>query len=101
MPKYFLHIVSGEERTEDPDGSELINIDEAKLEAVHCARDLMACALRDGARMGLHKSFSIESDGGELLASVAFLEAFHSDDLAIFAVAAAARLEPIKLSPPG
>jgi hypothetical protein len=41
MPRFFLHIQDGDRRIEDPDGSELPDLEAARAEAVSAARDFL------------------------------------------------------------
>lgn len=48
MPLYFLHIRDGVHLIEDPDGSDLPNVEAAYSEAVANARDILASKVRAG-----------------------------------------------------
>jgi hypothetical protein len=74
MPRFYFHIVDGTDFIEDPDGSELADLDAARAEALHSARHLLADKVRagevvDGAR------FEIRNSDGLLLATVMFRDA--------------------------
>jgi hypothetical protein len=75
MPHYFLHVVSGEERTEDPDGAEFADLAAAKLEALESARELISQSVLAGLPLGLARRFEIEDADGRALACVPFAEA--------------------------
>src|SRR5262249_37993443 len=46
--RYFIHIITDQERLVDPDGGEFADLDCARVEASQSARDLMAEELRRG-----------------------------------------------------
>ncbi|WP_409566129.1 DUF6894 family protein [Methylobacterium sp. J-059] len=48
MPRFYLHLRDGDDLVEDPDGSDLPNVEEAKEEARASARYLLAERLREG-----------------------------------------------------
>ncbi|MCJ2106705.1 hypothetical protein MKK70_15225 [Methylobacterium sp. E-041] len=48
MPRFYLHLRDGDDLVEDPDGSDLPNVEAAKEEARASARYLLAERLREG-----------------------------------------------------
>ncbi|PXW53123.1 hypothetical protein [Methylobacterium sp. B4] len=48
MVRFFLHLRDGTELIEDPDGSELPDLNAARAEARDAARDIMAGMVRAG-----------------------------------------------------
>ncbi|MEE7456101.1 hypothetical protein MPAR168_18550 [Methylorubrum populi] len=48
MARFFLHLRDGTELIEDPDGSELPDLNAARAEARDAARDIMAGMVRAG-----------------------------------------------------
>lgn len=48
MARFFLHLRDGTELMEDPDGSELPDLNAARAEARDAARDIMAGMVRAG-----------------------------------------------------
>ena len=48
MARFFLHLRDGTELMEDPDGSELPDLNAARAEAREAARDIMAGMVRAG-----------------------------------------------------
>lgn len=74
MPKFYFHIVSGDTVIEDPDGSELANLDVARAEALQSARHLLADKVRNGEVVDGQR-FEIRNSTGDLLATVAFRDA--------------------------
>jgi hypothetical protein len=57
MPRYFLHLVNGAERTEDPEGAEFVDLAAAKQEAIECARELISQLVLAGSSLGLGRHF--------------------------------------------
>ena len=48
MPTYYFHLKTGDVIVEDPEGSELANLQAARQYAVSAARELLAHAIREG-----------------------------------------------------
>lgn len=48
MPRYYFHLVNGTERLDDPEGSDLASVEEAREEAIASSREQAAEALRRG-----------------------------------------------------
>ena len=74
MARYFFNIRDGKTLIEDPDGTDLPNLDAARVEALAAARDILAERLRadqivDGQR------FEIMDEHGTLLDVVKFRDA--------------------------
>ena len=63
MPRYFLHLRVDARLIEDPDGSLLANLEEAHLEAVHGAKDILAEQLRCGVQRWLGLSEQLLGHG--------------------------------------
>ena len=74
MPRFYFHIVHGETVIEDPDGSELPDLDTARAEALQSARHLLADKVRNGEIVDGQR-FEIRDGHGDLLATVAFKDA--------------------------
>jgi hypothetical protein len=74
MPRFYFHIVDGSTTIEDPDGSELSDLDAAISEALQSARHLLADKVRAGEVVDGQK-FEIRDGGGTLLATVPFRDA--------------------------
>jgi hypothetical protein len=72
--RYFLHIRDGADLIEDPDGSELLSVDDARAEAVTGVRSIMAHALRVGDPLRTHRVLEITSEGGEVLQRILFAD---------------------------
>jgi Domain of unknown function (DUF6894) len=52
MSRYYFHIKDGAELIQDPEGSELATMDEARSQALKSARELWAEAIKSGGRLG-------------------------------------------------
>jgi hypothetical protein len=48
MPHFYLHLRDGERLLKDPDGHEFRSLDEARIEAVLSARELMSAKVLAG-----------------------------------------------------
>ena len=77
MPRYFLHLRADGRLIEDPDGSLLANLEEAHLEAVHGARDILAEQLRCGVPLN-GQQFEICDEAGTLVDTVRFRDVFRT-----------------------
>ena len=69
MPSYYFHIRDGDRLIEDPDGSELPNLEAARAEAFAAAREAIAEQIRMGKSVG-GRSFEIADEAGRVLATV-------------------------------
>lgn len=74
MPRFYFHIVDGEHVLEDPDGTELADIEEARADALQSARHLLAERVLNGEIVNGQR-FEIRDDHGKLLATVPFKDA--------------------------
>lgn len=74
MPLFYLHICNGSGFTEDREGQELPDEEDAYREAVRGLRDLMAGELKRG-EMNLGSFIEIENEQHELIRTVDFSEA--------------------------
>ena len=77
MPRYFLHLRSGDRRFDDPEGSELPNLASARAEALEAARLILSEKLKVGDILN-GQAFEITDEGGYLLAVVPFKGAFRT-----------------------
>jgi Domain of unknown function (DUF6894) len=75
MPRYFLHVVNGDDRTEDPDGAEFVDLAAAKREAIECARELVSRLVLAGSPLVLGRHFQIANKDGQVVARVSFGDA--------------------------
>jgi hypothetical protein len=81
MPLFFFHIQKPDnELIKDDEGIELEDIEAARSEAIHAARDLLGEAAREG-RDDRKKKFVITNDQGEEVLSVHFEEAFQEEQV--------------------
>jgi hypothetical protein len=74
MPRFFFHIIDGDRIIEDPEGTELEDLDAARVEALHSARQLLAERLKAGDLVD-GQVFEIRNEHGQLLAIVPFRDA--------------------------
>lgn len=64
MPVYYFHVVGHASRIEDFEGTDCADLSAAKAEAVACARDLMAHAIRQGRDISSRSIEVGDADGG-------------------------------------
>lgn len=69
MPLYFLNIRDGDDLIEDPDGSNLPNIEAACREAIATARDILASKVRAGEVLD-GQVFEITDESGVVRATL-------------------------------
>lgn len=69
MPRYFFHIRTADAFIRDPDGSVLPDLDAARAEAGHSARDILAELLRDGEVLD-GQVFEITDEAGAIVERV-------------------------------
>ena len=79
MPRFYFNIRDGDALIEDPDGSDLRDLDVARAEALAAAREILANRLRsnqilDGQRI------EITDATGEVLATVSLKDVIRSLD---------------------
>lgn len=67
MPHYYLHIRDGDEQIEDPEGSDLPNLDAARAEALAGARTILAEKVKAGELINGQR-FEITDEAGTVLA---------------------------------
>lgn len=76
MPRFFFHLNYLLDRVTDPEGSDCLDLDTARIEAKAIIRELAAdCLAQD--RLFEPISISIESAAGKLLAKVSVAEAIN------------------------
>lgn len=71
MQTFYFHVRDGDALIEDPDGSDLPDLEAARAEALLAAREAVAEALRAGRAVD-GRRFEIADDAGRVLASVGF-----------------------------
>lgn len=79
MPRYFFNIITASGRIVDEEGTELRDLDHARLEAIEDARALMSTAMQDG-RTIFGRSIAICNETGDVLMVLSFSEAVKSSD---------------------
>ena len=79
MPRYFLHIQTGSEVLEDPEGQDFDDLSAAEREAAAAACDLMAEALKAGRPLGLQRNMLIIDEAGQTISRVAFSAALPTE----------------------
>jgi hypothetical protein len=77
VTKYFYHVSDGCDFIEDVEGTDLPGIDDAAIEAVEIAREIVAERLVHGLVVGGQK-FCIATALGDIVAVVAFKNVFAS-----------------------
>lgn len=81
MAHFYLHMRSEHDWIKDPDGSEFPSLEEAKVEALASARDLLAARIRAGEVVASHR-FEITNRAGDVLAMIPFLDSVELTPLA-------------------
>ena len=71
MPRYFLHLRDGTDETLDPEGRELVDMDELKDTVMREARDVISGDVRKGL-VDLRYRIDAEDEEGTLLYSLPF-----------------------------
>lgn len=69
---YFINIVTDTERIVDPDGQDFADLEAARVEAVQCARDLMAGELAAGRPVPLGWRMHVSDAGDSVLLAIPF-----------------------------
>ena len=75
MPRYFLHVRESAERIEDAEGSELPDLESARVAALEGARDINSEQVRSGEVLSL-EAIEISDGDGQVPAVVPFRDAF-------------------------
>ena len=78
MPHFYLHLREGERLLKDPDGREYRSLDDARVEAVLSARELMSARVLAGKRLN-HSRFEIADASDNVVLIVWFEEAISWD----------------------
>lgn len=74
MPRFYLHFTRGGGLVEDPEGSDLPDLEAARQEALAAARDLWANAIVDGRDLS-EQQFVIANEDGQSVLVLSFVEA--------------------------
>jgi|EndMetStandDraft_5_1072996.scaffolds.fasta_scaffold463168_1 uncharacterized protein DUF6894 len=64
MSRYFFHIKDGAELIQDPEGSELATMADARSQALKSARELWADAIKSGRPLGADAVVIADDHGG-------------------------------------
>lgn len=80
--RYFIHIITDNERLVDPDGGEFFDLVSARTEAVQSARDLMAEELRCGRTVPFGWRAQVADEDGRVMLTLPFARLVFSEDLA-------------------
>ena len=64
MARYFFHIKDGAELIQDPEGSELATMEDARSQALKSARELWADAIKSGRSLGADAVVIADERGG-------------------------------------
>jgi len=70
--RYFIHIITAQERLVDPDGTEFTDLASARAEASQSARDLMAEELRCGRPVPFAWQVQVADEAGNVLLILPF-----------------------------
>ena len=74
MPHFYLHLRDGERLLKDPDGREFPSLDEARIEAMLSARELISARVLAGRKPN-HSKFEITDASDNVVLIVWFEEA--------------------------
>ena len=64
MARYFFHIKDGADLIQDPEGSELATMEDARSQALKSARELWADAIKSGRSLGADAVVIADEQGG-------------------------------------
>ncbi|MBB4481369.1 DUF6894 family protein [Rhizobium etli] len=73
MPRFYFNVISGAATVADLEGTELVSLEDARLEAVQDARALMSQAVLSGRDISGRKIHICDEEGAVLLV-VPFIE---------------------------
>jgi hypothetical protein len=79
MPRFYFHVTRLASSIPDIEGTELLDLAEARAEAVRDARALMSCAILEGRDIS-GRSIEICNEAGDVLIRMPFREAFSSEE---------------------
>jgi len=92
--RYFIHIVTDQERVVDPDGGEFLDLGSARAEACQCARDLMAEELRSGRPVPFAWRVQVAGEDGTVHFTVPFAHLVFTGSVADAVTNASRRMTP-------
>jgi hypothetical protein len=75
MPLFLFHLRDGVDRTLDPEGLELPDMDAVKRKALEAARDVTAHGIIDG-KLDLNLRIDVEDENETIVYTLAFRDAF-------------------------
>jgi hypothetical protein len=75
MPMFYFHVVMADERSKDPEGMHLSDLEAARDEATRAARDIVADKVRGGI-LPESASFEIADENGTVLDVLPFEHAY-------------------------
>lgn len=81
--RYFIHIVTDQERLVDPDGGEFADLASARAEACQSARDLMAEELRCGRPVPFGWRAQVADEQGRVVLTIKFARLVFSEAVAV------------------
>ena len=64
MARYFFHIKDGAALIQDPEGSDLATMEDARSQALKSARELWADAIKSGRSLGADAVVIADEEGG-------------------------------------
>jgi hypothetical protein len=64
VPRFYFHLRAGDQFIRDDDGQDLADASAAKLEAISCAREIVAGAIRSG-HASVPDAFVIADETGQ------------------------------------
>jgi uncharacterized protein YjbI with pentapeptide repeats len=79
MPRYFFHTVAGDGRREDFEGSDLQDLEQARLKAIKDARAMMSDAILDGRDIS-SRHMEVCNELGKILLKVRFRDAVTGEE---------------------
>jgi hypothetical protein len=77
MPTFFFHVRDGDGLIEDPEGTDLPDLDAARAEALSAARQIRVRAAERGQALA-GRRFEIAAEGGRVQATVAIKDVLAS-----------------------
>jgi hypothetical protein len=69
MARFYFHVRTGDELAHDPEGSDLVDLAEARREALAAARELLANAIKAGKEQ-IPDAFVIADEAGRPIETV-------------------------------
>ena len=76
MPRYFFHMIEGDDFVEDPEGMELPDIASVHEEAIQAAREILASKVRTGQIIDGQQFLIVDEDGRQIT-TIPFKAALH------------------------